>query len=117
MVELVLIIHFLVVLYFIVGFPVGLFYNWRLFRIIHASALAGVTLLMVLGVPCPLTILEETLRQGPVYEGSFIASWLSRILYLEGIDTKKIILMDLGFLVLVGSSFFWRPLKPTDSVK
>lgn len=76
MVELVLILHFLVVLFFILGFPIGLFYNHRLFRIIHASALAGVTLLMVLGVPCPLTLFEETLRQDPVYQGSFIASWL-----------------------------------------
>jgi len=111
MVELVLILHFLIVLYFIVGFPIGLICNSRLFRIIHVSALAGVTLLMVLGVPCPLTILEETLRQNPVYEGSFIATWLSRIVYMEGIEPKTIIFMDLGFLVLVVSSFFWRPTR------
>jgi len=65
---------------------------------------------MVLGIPCPLTIFEETLRQDPVYEGSFIASWLSRILYMEGFDPKHVLFMDLGFLALVGSSFFWRPL-------
>ena len=109
--ELILIIHFLVVLFFILGFPIGLFYNSRLFRIIHFSALAGVSLLMVLGIPCPLTILEETLRQDPVYEGSFIASWLSRVLYMEGSDPKHVLFMDLGFLTLVGSSFFWRPTR------
>ena len=115
MVELVLILHFLVVLFFILGFPIGLFYNSRLFRIIHASALAGVTLLMVLGVPCPLTLFEETLRQDPVYQGSFIASWLNRILYMGGFDPKYVLFMDLGFLALVASSFFWKPLKPRDN--
>ena len=109
MVEQVLLLHFLVVLFFILGFPIGLFYNARLFRIIHACALAAVTLLMVLGIPCPLTILEETLRQDPVYAGSFIAIWLNRILYMEGFDPKHVLFMDLGFLALVVSSFFWHP--------
>jgi hypothetical protein len=110
MVELVLILHFLVVLFFILGFPIGLFYNFRLFRVIHFAALAGVSLLMVIGVPCPLTILEETLRQDPVYEGSFIASWLNRILYMEGFPAETVVFIDLGFLALVASSFFWKPL-------
>ena len=64
---------------------------------------------MVLGIPCPLTILEETLRQDPVYAGSFIAIWLNRILYMEGFDPKHVLFMDLGFLALVVSSFFWHP--------
>ncbi|HIK58087.1 MAG TPA: DUF2784 family protein, partial [Nitrospinaceae bacterium] len=65
MVELVIGVHFLIVLFFILGFPIGLFCNFRLFRIIHASMLAAVSLLMVLGIPCPLTIWEKTLRQSP----------------------------------------------------
>ena len=76
-------------------------------------ALVAISLLMVLGIPCPLTILEETLRQAPVYEGSFIANWLNRILYMEGFDSKNVLIMDLGFVVLVGSSFFWKPLRPS----
>ena len=115
MVELILIIHFLVVLFFIFGFPIGLVYNFRLFRIIHTSALAGVALLMVLKVPCPLTIWEETLRQSPVYEGSFITSWLNRIIYLEDFDPTFVPYLSVGFLVLVVSSFLWKPLKPRDN--
>jgi hypothetical protein len=110
MVELILFIHFIIVLYLVVGFPIGLYFNHRLFRIVHASALAGVSLLMVLGVPCPLTIWEEMLRQGPVYEGSFIASWLNRIIYLEGVNPAHVVWLDIAFAVLVISSFFWRPL-------
>ena len=67
---------------------------------------------MVLGIPCPLTILEETLRQNPVYEGSFIASWMNRIIYLEGVDPQHVVVMDIGFAILVIFSFLWKPLKP-----
>ena len=109
MVELVLSFHFLIVLFFILGFPVGLYFNHRLFRIIHASTLSGVSLLMMLGIPCPLTIWEETLRQSPVYEGSFLATWLNKILYMEGFDPTHVMLMDFAFLVLVMSSFYWFP--------
>ncbi len=114
MVELVLASHFIVVLYLVVGFPVGLYYNHRLFRIIHASVLAAISLLMLLGIPCPLTIWEEMLRQNPVYEGSFIAGWLNRIIYLEGVNPQHVVYLDIGFFLLVLSSFFWRPLKPVD---
>lgn len=114
MVELVLASHFIVVLYLVVGFPVGLYYNHRLFRIIHASVLAAISLLMLLGIPCPLTIWEEMLRQNPVYEGSFIAGWLNRIIYLEGVNPQHVVYLDIGFFLLVLFSFFWRPLKPVD---
>jgi hypothetical protein len=112
MVELVLGVHFLVILFVIFGFPVGLVINSRLFRIIHVSTLAGIALLMVLKIPCPLTIWEEALRQAPVYEGSFIESWLNRIIYLEDFDASFVPYLSVVFLVLTVSSFFWKPLKP-----
>jgi hypothetical protein len=112
MVELVLGVHFIVVLYIVLGFPIALYYIHRLFRIVHTISLATVSLLMVLGIPCPLTILEETLRQNPVYEGSFIASWMNRVIYLEGIDPQHVVVMDIGFALLVILSFLWKPLKP-----
>jgi hypothetical protein len=113
MVELVLGIHFVVVLYLVLGFPIALYYNHRLLCIVHTSWLVAVSILMVLGIPCPLTILEETLRQNPVYEGSFITSWMNRIIYLEGIDPKHVVVMDIGFSILLVFSFFWKPLKPS----
>ena len=102
MVELVLGAHFIVVLYLVLGFPIALYYNHRLFRIVHTSWLAAISLLMVMGIPCPLTILE----------GSFIASWMNRIIYLEGIDPQHVVVMDIGFAILVIFSFLWKPLKP-----
>ena len=62
---------------------------------------------MVLGKPCPLTILEESLRGGAVYQGSFIATWLNRIIYLEGMDSGFVVYMAVAFTVLVAVSFFW----------
>jgi hypothetical protein len=112
MVELVLAVHFFIILFVIVGLPVGLIVDSRPFRIIHVTTLAAIALLMVLGIPCPLTILEETLRQAPVYEGSFIGSWLNRIIYLEDFDASFVPYLAVGFLVLTVSSFFWKPLNP-----
>ena len=111
MIEFVLILHFLIILFVLFGFPVILKYNLRRWRIFHACLLAYISGLMVLGKPCPLTIVEESLRGGAVYQGSFIATWLNRIIYLEGMDAGFVVYLSVAFLVLVISSFFWRPLR------
>ena len=111
MIEFVLILHFLVILFVIFGFPVGLYCNLHRFRIFHACLLAYISTLMVLGKPCPLTILEEHLRGRAVYEGSFIATWLHRIIYVEGMAADFVVYLSVAFLVLVASSFFWKPLR------
>jgi hypothetical protein len=111
MVELVLITHFIIILFVLVGFPIGLKYNHRGFRIVHACVLVFISALMVLGKPCPLTILEETLRGGAIYQGSFIATWLNRIIYLEGMDSGFVVYMAVAFTVLVATSFMWKPLS------
>jgi len=110
MAEFLLMLHLLFILYMVIGFPIGLITNHTLFRWVHAGCLAGVTLLMVLGLPCPLTALEE-IYSGNTYEGSFLATWLNRIIYLEWFDPGKVFIMDLVFAGLVFSSFLWRPLS------
>lgn len=108
--EIVLTVHLMIVLFFIVGFPIGLSWNHPTFRYIHAGSLGGITLLMVTGIPCPLTVLEEALRNQS-YEGSFLAVWLNRILYLEWFDPSHVLIADLLFTVLVLSSFWWYPVR------
>jgi hypothetical protein len=110
MASLILALHLLVILFFIVGFPVGLYINHRGFRIFHGAALAGVTLLMILGIPCPITLWEESAGDAS-YEGSFIAYWLKRIVYLEWFDPGHVLILDICFALLVFTSFFWRPLN------
>ncbi len=113
MAETVLALHLLIILFFLVGFPVGLITNHRLLRLFHAAALAFVTGLMLLGIPCPLTIWEEALSEGS-YEGSFIAFWLRRIIYLEWFEPRHVLIADVIFAVLVFTSFIWRPLRKKD---
>ena len=108
--EIVLSVHFMIVLFFIVGFPIGLSWNQPIFRYIHAGSLGGITLLMVMEIPCPLTVLEESLRNQS-YEGSFIATWLNRILYLEWFDPFYVLIANLLFTALVLSSFWWCPVR------
>lgn len=110
MATFILTLHFLVILFFIVGFPVGLKLNHRRFRYFHSAALTAVTLLMALGIPCPLTIWEEVLTDSS-YEGSFIAFWLNRIIYLEWLDPTHVLVLDFCFAALVFSSFIWYPVK------
>jgi len=102
--------HLIVILFMIIGFPVGLIANNRRFRIFHAGALAFVTLLMIFQIPCPLTVLEEFYAEKS-YEGSFIASWLNRIVYMRWFDAQSVFVIDVFFALLVFSSFFWRPIK------
>ena len=74
MLELILISHFLTILFVLAGFTVGLKYSLRRFCIFHVYVLIFISTLIVFGIPCPLTILEESLRGGAVYQGSFIVT-------------------------------------------
>jgi hypothetical protein len=85
----VLVLHALIVL-FIVG---GLIAIWtgawlrrdevrnRVFRIAHLTAIGVVAILAVLDVPCPLTVLEDWLRNGSVSPQGFVQRWVSYWLY------------------------------------
>lgn len=56
------------------------------FRGIHLAAIGLVVAQTWLGVICPLTTLEMSLRTQvgePTYQGSFVQFWLHRILYYD----------------------------------
>lgn len=110
MLEIVQAAHLTTILFLLIGFAVGLATNHTYLRLIHAGLLAGITVLMIFGVPCPLTLVEESLT-GTSYEGSFLAVWLNRIIYLTWFDPESVFMMDMAFAVLVFSSFYWRPLN------
>ena len=112
----ILILHLLVILFMVIGFPVALYTNHHRFRLIHAGVLGVVTLLMIAQIPCPLTLFEEALS-GESYEGSFLAEWLNRIIYMEWFTPRSVFIMDMIFAGLVFSSFWWRPLKRKDCEK
>lgn len=88
MADIVLLIHFLFVLFVVGGLPLIWIGHWmrlsfvrnRRFRFAHLAAILYVTAESILGVVCPLTWLEDTLRGRPTGTG-FIERWLHRVLF------------------------------------
>ena len=90
MANLVLVIHFCLVLFIVSGFiffPLGYIAKWtwvRNFRLrlLHLVFMLIVTIEAVLGITCPLTYIENLLRNS--YEGhSFVGYWISNIIYWD----------------------------------
>ena len=66
---------------------VGAFAGWQwirepVFRYVHLGLLAVVALESLLGIACPLTLLEQRLRNLDPSQG-FVAAWAGRLLYLD----------------------------------
>jgi hypothetical protein len=92
--DVVLAIHFAVVLFVIGGLAAIVignrcgwpFVNGWWFRGAHLAAIAVVVAQAWLGIVCPLTTLESALRVkagGAGYETSFIEHWVTKLLYYD----------------------------------
>jgi hypothetical protein len=90
----VLVLHAGVVLFIVGGLVLVLLggrleWQWvrnRRLRVLHLAAIAYVALESWLGIVCPLTELEQGLRQrggGPMHEGDFIAFWLGKLMFYQ----------------------------------
>jgi hypothetical protein len=111
--DIILYIHFGIVVFIVGGFVLiiaGFFWNaswirnWW-FRLLHLAAIAFVAVQSLCGRACSLTTIESELREaaGQVsYERSFVATWVSRILYWDFSDRFFTILyVMLALLALV----------------
>jgi hypothetical protein len=86
--DLVLVLHFAIVVYIVGGLIltwVGAWLGWALvrnpwFRWLHLGAIGFVALEAVIGMACPLTVLEDALRGGGSGE-SFVGRWVRYFLY------------------------------------
>ena len=104
--DLVLIIHFSIVFFVVFGLvalPIGYSrnYSWTRnvkFRVAHMLLMGFITLEASLGITCPLTIIENALRQIK-YQQSFVAYWVSRLIYWD--------LPTYSFMILYISCFIW----------
>jgi len=92
--DLVLTLHFAVVLFVVGGLAAIIVGNLRglawvnalWFRMAHLGAIGFVVLQSWLGATCPLTHLENWLRtkaHAGTYSASFIEHWIQRILFYE----------------------------------
>lgn len=113
--DIVLMIHFLYVLFVVGSLPVIWLGAWfkrsfvrnRWFRYVHLGAIALVVAESWMGVVCPLTVWENALRRVET-DGSFIQHWLHRIMFYdvpEGVLTAVYVL----FAGLVAMTFKWVP--------
>ncbi|CAN0627249.1 conserved membrane protein of unknown function [Burkholderia multivorans] len=113
--DTILVLHALVVL-FIVGGLIGIWAarkrGWvrnRAFRIAHLGAIGVVAALAVLGVPCPLTVLEDWLRTGRAGPQGFIQHWMSTLLYYD-FPAWVFVVAYVAFLLIVALT--WRRIPP-----
>ncbi|MDX9785938.1 MAG: DUF2784 domain-containing protein [Salinivirgaceae bacterium] len=115
--DTVLLLHFGVVLFVVVGPPVilvGNKFGWSWvnslwWRLAHLAAIGVVVLQAWLGQHCALTELESALREqaGQVgYERSFVEHWVQRVLYYEA-PMWIFVLAYTGFGLLVVWAW-WR---------
>jgi hypothetical protein len=90
----VLVAHAGVVLFIVAGLILTLIggrYGWHWvrnfwFRVLHLAAIVYVVAESWLGIVCPLTGLEQWLRERagqPVHEGDFIAFWFGKLLFYQ----------------------------------
>ena len=109
--DIVLVIHFLYILFVVGSLPVIWIGAWLKlafarnfwFRFAHLTAIFFVVVESLLGVTCPLTVWENTLRQVES-DSSFMQYWLHRIMFFsfpEWVFTAVYIL----FALLVAITF------------
>ena len=114
--DLVLTVHFCIVFFVVFGLlalPIGYLnkYSWTRntkFRVVHILLIGFITLEAILGMTCPLTIIESTLRQLE-YQQSFVAHWISRVIYW---DLPPYFFLILYSSCLVLSLVFWKVHPP-----
>jgi hypothetical protein len=104
--DLVLLIHLAFIVFVIVG---GFFASrWRWLPWVHLPAVVWAVVLECLGWICPLTPLENLLRQGSGeagYAGGFLEYYLVQVVYPEALTPEIQIYIGLGVLLINGLAY------------
>ena len=118
--DLVLITHIAFVAFVVAGLPLiwcGGLCGWKWicnpwFRALHLAAIGLVVVQVWLGVVCPLTTLEMSLREKAgeaTYQNTFIAHWLQQLLYYDAPPWMFVAGYTLFGLAVAGSWWKFRP--------
>ncbi|MGH7261158.1 MAG: DUF2784 domain-containing protein [Nitrospiraceae bacterium] len=115
--DIVLVTHFLFVAFVVGGLAViwlGAALKWAWirnfwFRAAHLGAIGFVAAESLVGVLCPLTVLEDALRQGGQPHSSFIQRWVSRLLYYDLPEHIFTIVYVLFALIVALTFMYIRP--------
>ena len=114
--DIILILHFLVVIFITVGFlliPIGYYYYWSWIRnfklrLFHFGLMFIVTFETLVGITCPLTSIENYLR-GINNNKSFISFWIEKIIYW---DFPTSFFIFLYFVFLGWTLLMWKIYPP-----
>jgi hypothetical protein len=115
--DVVVAFHLLIVLFILLGVPLvylgaALRWTWvrsRRWRMLHLGAILFVAAESLLGITCPLTVWEDTLR-GQRTAGGFIERWIDRLIFYDApVWVFTMAYMAFAVLVLVT----WIVVPPT----
>ena len=113
----ILVVHFLWILFVILALPTALLLKLARLRIIHTLALIFTVIMQATETLCPLTIIEEHLRRAESatfsYDGSFIITWLRKLIYIEdlGVSLLAVYILTAIFLIFTFSSYLIWPIS------
>jgi hypothetical protein len=88
--DVVVAFHLLIVLFILLGVPLvylgaALHWPWvrsRRWRMLHLGAILFVAAESLLGITCPLTVWEDTLR-GQRTAGGFLERWIDQLIFYD----------------------------------
>ena len=114
--EIVLLFHFCIFLFIMLSFfliPFGYYQKWewvknRYYRLIHLILMGIIFIETILGFMCPLTILENFLRNN-IQINNKITQIIHQIMYWNLPTYQFIILYLLSLLYLIFLWFFFKP--------
>jgi hypothetical protein len=118
--DALLLLHVLVVVFIVAGLVAvyaggTLAWSWvrnPWFRSLHVAAIGIVALQSWVGIICPLTTWEMSLRNqagDTVYSGSFISHWLESLLYYQAPAWVFMVVYTAFGALVMASWFFVRP--------
>jgi hypothetical protein len=113
--DALLVLHFAFVLFVVASVPLiwaGALVGWswvrnRCYRLLHFAASVFVAAESLVGMMCPLTIWEDTLRGVP-HERSFIARWMHSVMFYDWPE-QVFIAAYVTFAMLVALTFYLVP--------
>ena len=88
--DVVLVFHFIIIIFISTGFfivPIGYKMKWvwlsnLKLRSIHLGLICFITFETMIGMTCPLTLIENVLNENQ-YSQSFVKYWISKIVYWD----------------------------------
>lgn len=111
--DMVILLHFLWIAFVVLGFPLFLYLNLSVWRIIHLLSLIAMITMQLTRTICPLTYLEAYLKSrgatGAGYPGQFMIETIEKLIYVEDLTLEKITCLTIIFFIIVLLSFRLRP--------